>query len=91
MHEPACSSKDAELSNKNVNLKKNDSTEKATEAKTESAPKRRLETTETSNKKSKSIQDDPNASEVFKSLFTSSSKAKNQTKAHWVTYNPQYF
>lgn len=87
MHELACSSKDAELSNKNVNLKKNDSAEKTTDL----APKRRLETTETSNKKNKSIQDDPNASEVFKSLFTSSSKAKNQTKAHWVTYNPQYF
>lgn len=38
-----------------------------------------------------SIQNDPTASEVFKSLFTSHEKAKNQTKAHWVTFNPQYF
>ena len=44
-----------------------------------------------SNKKMKSIQDDPNHSDVFKSLFTSSEKAKNQQKAHWVTFNPQYF
>ena len=37
-----------------------------------------------------SVAKDPNASDVFKSLFTSSDKAKNQTKAHWVTYNPFY-
>jgi len=37
------------------------------------------------------IQDDPNASEVFKSLFNTHKTAKMQTKAHWVTYNPQYF
>lgn len=42
-------------------------------------------------KKSKSVQDDPNASSVYKSLFTSCDKAKNQQKAHWVTFNPQYF
>ena len=42
-------------------------------------------------KKVKSVQDDPNASSVYKSLFTSSEKAKNQQKAHWVTFNPQYF
>jgi len=42
-------------------------------------------------KKSKSVQDDPNASNVYKSLFTSCDKAKNQQKAHWVTFNPQYF
>lgn len=35
-----------------------------------------------------SIQKDPSASSTYKSLFTSSDKAKNQTKAHWVTYNP---
>lgn len=42
-------------------------------------------------KKVKTIQDDPNVSDVYKSLFTSSDKAKNQQKAHWVTFNPQYF
>jgi hypothetical protein len=41
-------------------------------------------------KRPKSIQDDPNVSSVFKSLFTTCEKAKNQQKAHWVTYNPQY-
>lgn len=35
-----------------------------------------------------SIQKDPTASSTYKSLFTSSDKAKNQSKAHWVTYNP---
>lgn len=38
-----------------------------------------------------SVQDDPNASAVFKSLFTTSEEAKNQPKGHWVTYNPLYF
>jgi hypothetical protein len=42
-------------------------------------------------KKVKSVQDDPTASNVYKSLFTSCDKAKNQQKAHWVTFNPQYF
>jgi hypothetical protein len=41
--------------------------------------------------KPKTIQDDPKASEVFKSLFNTHKTAKMQTKAHWVTYNPQYF
>lgn len=37
-----------------------------------------------------SIQDNPKASKVYKSLFTTSHLAKNQQTAHWVTYNPQY-
>nr|CAG4646449.1 EOG090X0ACT [Macrothrix elegans] len=37
-----------------------------------------------------SVAKDPNASEVFKSLFTTSKKAKTQQKAHWITYNPFY-
>jgi hypothetical protein len=41
--------------------------------------------------KPKTIQDDPSASEVFKSLFNTHKTAKQQPKAHWVTYNPQYF
>ena len=44
----------------------------------------------TDEKKFKSIQQDPKASSVFKSLFTTCDKAKNQPKGHWVTYNPQY-
>jgi hypothetical protein len=41
--------------------------------------------------KKPSVQNDPNSSDVFKSLFTTSDKAKNQQKAHWVTFNPQYY
>lgn len=37
-----------------------------------------------------SVARDPNASEVFKSLFTTHEKARNQTKGHWVTYNPHF-
>nr|CAG4638621.1 EOG090X0ACT [Cyclestheria hislopi] len=37
-----------------------------------------------------SIAKDPNASEVYKSIFTSHDKSKNQMKPHWVTYNPFY-
>ncbi|KAK9500788.1 hypothetical protein O3M35_001984 [Rhynocoris fuscipes] len=37
-----------------------------------------------------SVAKDPSASTVYKSLFTSSKEAKNQTKAHWITYNPFY-
>lgn len=39
----------------------------------------------------KGIQQDPKASCIYKSLFTTSEAAKNQKQAHWVTYNPQYF
>jgi hypothetical protein len=55
--------------------------------KQESAPA----TTAGKDKKTKTIQDDPKASAVFKSLFNTHETAKNQQKAHWVTYNPQYF
>ncbi|VDN99108.1 unnamed protein product [Rodentolepis nana] len=41
--------------------------------------------------KHSSVQDDPNASNVFKSLFTTSEEAKNQPQSHWVTFNPLYF
>jgi len=44
-----------------------------------------------SDKKPKTIQDDPKASSVFKSLFNTHETAKKQQHAHWVTYNPQYF
>ncbi|XP_053395259.1 replication termination factor 2-like [Mercenaria mercenaria] len=37
-----------------------------------------------------SIQKDPKASTAYKSLFTSSDKAKNQMKGHWVTSNPYW-
>lgn len=37
-----------------------------------------------------SVAKDPNASEAYKSLFTSHQTAQNQQKAHWVTYNPFY-
>lgn len=42
-------------------------------------------------KKPKNIQEDPNVSDVYKSLFNTCEKAKKQTKGNWVTFNPQYF
>lgn len=41
-------------------------------------------------KASYSVSKDPEASDVYKSLFTTHAKAVNQTKGHWVTYNPFY-
>ncbi|CAF0727844.1 unnamed protein product [Brachionus calyciflorus] len=56
-----------------------------------SKTKRPIEAASTSNgKKVKTIQEDPNASEVYKSIFNTCEKAKNQQKAHWVTFNPLY-
>lgn len=37
-----------------------------------------------------SVAKDPKASEVFKSIFSSHQSAADQTRAHWVTYNPFY-
>ncbi len=37
------------------------------------------------------IQEDSTASKAYKSLFTTSDKARNQPKAHWVTYNPCFY
>lgn len=37
-----------------------------------------------------SVANDPKASEVYKSLFTSHESAHSQERAHWVTYNPFY-
>jgi len=41
-------------------------------------------------KGSYSVAKDPDASDVYKSLFTSHQKAQTQTRAHWITYNPFY-
>lgn len=38
-----------------------------------------------------SVKKDPNASEAYKSLFTTHETAKNQPRAHWVTFNPGYY
>jgi len=38
-----------------------------------------------------SIANDANATETYKSLFTTHKTAQNRKKAHWVTYNPLYF
>ncbi|TPP67746.1 Protein RTF2 protein [Fasciola gigantica] len=38
-----------------------------------------------------SIQENPNVSSVYKSLFNTSEEAKRQPKSHWVTFNPLYF
>ncbi|XP_065357630.1 replication termination factor 2 [Calliphora vicina] len=37
-----------------------------------------------------SVAKDPKASDVYKSLFTSHKSEQEQTRAHWVTYNPFY-
>lgn len=37
-----------------------------------------------------SVAKDPNASDVYKSLFTSHKSEKEQNRAHWITYNPFY-
>lgn len=37
-----------------------------------------------------SVAKDPQVSDVYKSLFTSHKSEKEQTRAHWVTYNPFY-
>ncbi|XP_044764822.1 replication termination factor 2 [Coccinella septempunctata] len=37
-----------------------------------------------------SVAKDPQASDVYKSLFTSHKSEKEQNRAHWVTYNPFY-
>lgn len=41
-------------------------------------------------KKDYSIANDSDATEVFKSLFTSHDSDKKQDRAHWITYNPHY-
>lgn len=41
-------------------------------------------------KKDYSVAKDPQASDVYKSLFTSHESEKQQTRAHWITYNPFY-
>lgn len=37
-----------------------------------------------------SVAADPKASDVYKSLFTTHKSEQEQTRAHWVTYNPFY-
>lgn len=39
---------------------------------------------------SSSVSEDPEKTDVYKSLFTSHHSAKTQDRAHWVTYNPFY-
>ncbi|XP_055299384.1 replication termination factor 2 [Sitodiplosis mosellana] len=41
-------------------------------------------------KEDSQVQNDPKATAVYKSLFTSHESAQQQDRAHWVTYNPFY-
>lgn len=41
-------------------------------------------------KDSYSVANDPASTEVYKSLFTTHKDEQEQTRAHWVTYNPFY-
>lgn len=67
-----------------------------TNKKSSEAPKRSATTVDLSDPKFKktktdySVAKDPNASEVYKSLFTTHKTATEKQKAHWVTYNPFY-
>jgi len=75
---------------------KSDADNGATAAKSTSHPTNAASTSSafkssSTEKKPKTIQDDPQATEVFKSLFNTHKTAKQQQQAHWVTYNPQYF
>lgn len=77
-------------SNDNVSKKKIKKEDTAESSKEKS---RRTEAEDPAYKKSKedySVAKDPNASEVLKSIFTSHKSAAEQTRAHWVTYNPFY-
>ena len=72
-----------EVSNKKIKKEKQD--------KVKSKVKR--EPQDPAYKKSKedySVAHDPKASEVLKSIFTTHKTASEQTRAHWVTYNPFY-
>jgi len=46
--------------------------------------------TKVKSSKAKSVQDDPNASEVYKKLFSSHKTALNQKQGNWVTFDPRY-
>ncbi|KAF5296647.1 hypothetical protein FQR65_LT10187 [Abscondita terminalis] len=41
-------------------------------------------------KKDYSVAKDPQASDVYKSIFTTHTSEKQQNRAHWITYNPFY-
>ncbi|CRK91862.1 CLUMA_CG005483, isoform A [Clunio marinus] len=41
-------------------------------------------------KKDYSVKNDPKATEVYKSIFTSHESEQTQNRAHWITYNPFY-
>jgi len=41
-------------------------------------------------KKDYSVANDPKATEVYKSIFTSHESEQTQDRAHWITYNPFY-
>lgn len=41
-------------------------------------------------KKDYSVANDPKATEVYKSIFTSHESEQSQGRAHWITYNPFY-
>jgi hypothetical protein len=64
----------------------------STAASSSSTTTKLVPTTKPTNGKT-SIQQDPNTSDLYKNLFTTSdaAKKKEKNKAHWVTYNPLYF
>ena len=88
----ATNGKTEDRSAKQANGKTEDRSAKQANGKTEDrSAKQANGKTEDKLSKLKGIQDDPTTSKVYKSLFTSSDKAKNQQKPHWVTFNPMYY
>ncbi|VDL96212.1 unnamed protein product [Schistocephalus solidus] len=78
-------------SNKKIKTSDSVAGEKRTAESSHPVPVKKEKKEDLSNHHNGSIQDDPNASSVYKSLFTTSKEALNQPKAHWVTFNPLYF
>lgn len=83
-----------ESTSESSNKKKKDSSSHSNEKKTSSSSTTKTSAASMLNDKSRSdysVAKDPNASETYKSLFTTHSSAKNKPKGNWVTYNPLYF
>ncbi|XP_011504286.1 PREDICTED: protein RTF2 homolog [Ceratosolen solmsi marchali] len=75
-----------EVSSKKVKKEKLDKTQ-TTQIKSKKEPQ---DPAYEKSKEDYSVAQDPNASEVLKSIFTTHKTASEQTRAHWVTYNPFY-
>lgn len=94
---PSCSKQNTEASTNNAPAKINGASSTTSKNKLIANPKRlgassgALEDPDIKRLKTDySVAKDPKASDVYKSLFTSHKSEQEQTRAHWVTYNPFY-